>query len=243
MDGPFLFTPGVERLKWCGSNRVRLPGDFYFYPMPKRLTDTEKWNDPWFCGLNPKDKLFWIYLCDNCDHAGIWKVNWPLAKFHLEEYIFKPDNFNGRIEFLSEETWFIKKFVFFQQKVNNLKDLNPLNKCHSSILNILTSKGLVSPFGAPSKGLTRGYSKGNSKGKGKEGGVGETKEKSLPSLEKVKAYCLERKNSVDPQKWHDFYSAKGWMIGKNKMKDWRAAVRTWENKVDTGNWTAEGGRL
>src|SRR3990167_9037775 len=50
-----------------------------------------------------------------------------------------------------------------------------------------------------------------------------------PSFEEVSQYCLERGNGVDPKKWHDFYSAKGWMIGKNKMKDWKAAVRTWEN--------------
>jgi hypothetical protein len=49
-----------------------------------------------------------------------------------------------------------------------------------------------------------------------------------PTLEEVKAYCEERTNGIDYIKWHDFYSAKGWMVGKNKMKDWKAAVRTWE---------------
>lgn len=49
-----------------------------------------------------------------------------------------------------------------------------------------------------------------------------------PSLDEVKAYCEERRNNVDPQKWYNFYEAKGWMIGKNKMRDWKAAVRTWE---------------
>jgi hypothetical protein len=49
-----------------------------------------------------------------------------------------------------------------------------------------------------------------------------------PELSEVSAYCQERKNNVDPQTWIDFYTAKGWMIGKNKMKDWKAAVRTWE---------------
>lgn len=49
-----------------------------------------------------------------------------------------------------------------------------------------------------------------------------------PTIDEVKAYCIERHNDVDAGKWHDFYSAKGWMVGKNKMKDWRAAVRTWE---------------
>ena len=51
-----------------------------------------------------------------------------------------------------------------------------------------------------------------------------------PTLEQVQAYCLERNNLVDPNKWFDFYQAKGWMVGKNKMKDWKAAVRTWEKE-------------
>ena len=49
-----------------------------------------------------------------------------------------------------------------------------------------------------------------------------------PSLEDVQAYCKERNNSVDADNWYDFYLSKGWMVGKNKMKDWKAAVRTWE---------------
>ena len=49
-----------------------------------------------------------------------------------------------------------------------------------------------------------------------------------PSIDEVKAYCRERNKGLDAEKWYDFYEAKGWMIGKNKMKDWKAAVRTWE---------------
>lgn len=55
-----------------------------------------------------------------------------------------------------------------------------------------------------------------------------TKRFTPPTVEEVKAYCTERHNSVDPQTFVDFYSAKGWMVGKNKMKDWKACVRTWE---------------
>ena len=75
------------------------------------------------------------------------------------------------------------------------------------------------------------------------------KEKSAPSrfnpptLEEIKSYCDERNNLVDPERFYDFYSAKGWMVGKNKMKDWKAAVRTWEkeagfktNEDDTGGF-------
>ena len=55
-----------------------------------------------------------------------------------------------------------------------------------------------------------------------------------PTLEEVTAYCLERGKGVDPQKWYDYYSANGWKVGKNPMKDWKAAVRTWERSGDNG---------
>lgn len=51
-----------------------------------------------------------------------------------------------------------------------------------------------------------------------------------PTLDEVKAYCKERNNGVDPDKWYDFYLSKDFMVGKNKMRDWRASVRTWEQK-------------
>ena len=57
------------------------------------------------------------------------------------------------------------------------------------------------------------------------------KERSIfipPTADQVKEYCLERGNSVDPNRFVDFYTAKGWIVGKSKMKDWKAAVRTWE---------------
>lgn len=56
-----------------------------------------------------------------------------------------------------------------------------------------------------------------------------------PTVEEVRSYCNERGNNVDPQTFVDFYEAKGWMVGSNKMKNWRACVRTWEkNRVDRG---------
>jgi uncharacterized protein YdaU (DUF1376 family) len=49
-----------------------------------------------------------------------------------------------------------------------------------------------------------------------------------PTLLEVEAYCKERQNKVNPDVWIDHYISNGWMVGKNKMKDWKAAVRTWE---------------
>lgn len=51
-----------------------------------------------------------------------------------------------------------------------------------------------------------------------------------PSVDEVRAYCTERRNGIDAQTWWDFYESKGWMVGSNHMKDWKAAVRTWEKR-------------
>ncbi len=51
---------------------------------------------------------------------------------------------------------------------------------------------------------------------------------SKPSLQEIIEYCQERKNAVSPERFLDYYESNGWMVGRNKMKDWHAAVRTWE---------------
>ena len=51
-----------------------------------------------------------------------------------------------------------------------------------------------------------------------------------PTVDEVRDYCYERGSSVDPHRFVDYYTSNGWMVGKNKMKDWKAAVRTWEQK-------------
>lgn len=63
------------------------------------------------------------------------------------------------------------------------------------------------------------------------------KEKKIfrpPTVDEVRAYCKERGNNVDPEMFVDFYTSKGWKVGKNPMKDWKAAVRTWERNRDGG---------
>ena len=51
-----------------------------------------------------------------------------------------------------------------------------------------------------------------------------------PSLDDIRAYCISRGNNVDPEQFLNFYESKGWMVGKTPMRDWRAAVRTWEKR-------------
>lgn len=67
-----------------------------------------------------------------------------------------------------------------------------------------------------------------------------------PSLEEVQAYCTEKHYSVNPQRFIDYYDSNGWKVGKNPMKDWKAAVRTWQHNgysnggYSTGNSTTCG---
>lgn len=51
-----------------------------------------------------------------------------------------------------------------------------------------------------------------------------------PTLENVSVYCQENGYEINAQKFIDFYTSKGWMIGKNKMQDWKAAVRNWSRQ-------------
>jgi len=60
------------------------------------------------------------------------------------------------------------------------------------------------------------------------GGTGGKRKFQVPTLAEVASYCQERKNSVDSFKFYNFYQSKGWKVGSNPMKDWKACVHTWE---------------
>lgn len=60
-----------------------------------------------------------------------------------------------------------------------------------------------------------------------------------PTIEEVEEYCRERQNGVDAERFIDYYTSNGWLVGKNKMKDWKAAVRTWERNGYSGKKTTQ----
>ena len=51
-----------------------------------------------------------------------------------------------------------------------------------------------------------------------------------PTVDEVRAYCNEKGYTVDPQRFVDYYTSNGWRVGKNPMRDWKAAVRNWNRK-------------
>ena len=85
--------------------------------MAKRFTDTEKWKDPFFYELTSDYKLVWIYLLDDCNHAGVWKKSIKRLNFDCGTHLSEEDilkTFGDRIVVISEDKWFIPKFMFFQ---------------------------------------------------------------------------------------------------------------------------------
>jgi hypothetical protein len=108
--------------------------------MAKRFTDTNKWKDSWYQDLPSKYKLFWNYILDECDNAGIWKPNLRLAQFQIGEPFEESEVrriFADRINFTDKGYWFIPKFINFQYG-----DLSEACKPHIPVIKKLTEIGL-----------------------------------------------------------------------------------------------------
>lgn len=89
-------------------------------------------------------------------------------------------------------------------------------------------------FDEGSTNIRRGLDEGSTIEKNKNMNKNRIEEREAPTLEDIRSYCLERKNNVDPQRFYDYYSANGWKVGGQPMRDWQATVRRWEtNGIDS----------
>ena len=186
--------------------------------MAKRMTDTDKWKKRFIRELKPKHKLLWLYILDDCNHAGIWEIDLDVASIRVGEAVgYKDlDVFGSKIiMFDNNEKCFIPDFIDFQYG-----ELNPNSNVHKSVILLLSRYNL------------EGYMKGTQTPP--EPIIDKTaKIFKKPTVEDVSLYCQSRNNLVDAEKFFDFYSSNGWRVGKNAMKDWKAAVRTWEKNSTT----------
>lgn len=124
--------------------------------MAKRFTSTNKWSDPWYRKLPPDMKLFWQYITDNCDMAGIWSVDMELASFltgnqYEEKEILKA--FDGRIVSIKNgQYWHIPQFVEFQY--GQLKDdYNPHKPAIASLIRHGINPRVHEPLNKASRSL------------------------------------------------------------------------------------------
>jgi hypothetical protein len=110
--------------------------------MAKRFTDTEKWKKPFIRGLQGAYKLLWLYICDDCDHAGIWQVDIEVAAIRIGEKIDSKEaikSFDEKIIIFDKgNKWFIPSFLEFQYP----SGLNPDNRAHNSVIILLEKYNL-----------------------------------------------------------------------------------------------------
>ena len=131
-----------------------------------RITDEKKWNDVWFRSLDPKSKLVWNYLCDNCDIAGFYEIDVECISFFTG---LNSDDVEGAMKALgrgyegaskAHSLIFLRNFI----KVQKNHPLNPKNSCHKGIIRRLLEKEkefeTVRGYLAPIKPLGRGTGKG-----------------------------------------------------------------------------------
>lgn len=157
--------------------------------MAKRFTDTGKWKDLWFQDLPSKYKLFWLYILDECDNAGIWKPNIKLASFQICEP-FEDSELKiilaERITILDSGYWFIEKFIGFQYG-----ELSETSKPHQSVLRILKNNKI------------KGYQKGIHTLKDKDKDKDKEKDKENEGLLEIGS---EKIKEISNTVWRD----QGW---------------------------------
>ena len=121
-------------------------------------------------------------------------------------------------------------FDFIADDIDRAKEAYE-EKCRKNRENGLKANGTERTRTVPNATQSKEEYKDKTKDKDKPLKGGDTRAKfAPPSLQEVTDYCRERGNGVDPERFVDFYAAKGWKVGNQPMKDWKAAVRTWEKR-------------
>lgn len=201
--------------------------------MAKRFTDTMKWNEDWYLDLALVDKLFWIYICDNCDHAGIFKPNKRMfelligGKIDVRKFLQTINQDKPRVCVLGNGRWFLTGFIEFQYG----NKLNPNNRVHKSILKLLNENDISLDVASNRISLTEPI---NNK-------------RNIPeSTQEVVTFFLEKgSNKKEGERFYYYYESQGWLVGKNPMKDWKMAASGWisRKKKDLPDSDYLGGQL
>ena len=200
--------------------------------MAKRFTDTQKWNEDWFLDLPLTYKIFWIYVCDNCNHAGIYKPNKRVfellvgQKIDTNKFLELVNSDKLRIVKLGNGRWYLTSFIEFQYGPT----LNPNNRVHKSILKLLNDNDLNWEQKEPVQQIDK-----------------KTIECVKPRTiaEAVDYFLAKGSNKREGEKFYYYYESNGWKVGKNKMKDWKMAASGWisRNKKDQPDSDYLGGQL
>ena len=204
--------------------------------MAKRFTDTEKWGKPFIRGMKAPYKLLWLYILDECDHAGIWQVDIEVAKIKIGERLVIDEAikmFAGKIHvFHNGEKWFIPDFISFQYGV-----LNPENRAHNSVINILCKydlvdeeTGKITPLTSPLQGA-KDKDKDIDKDIDSMDGIKIIKKFNPPTLKEVEDYFYQN-GYQNARKAFEYYSVANWHDSSGKP------IKNWKQKMQ-GVWFRE----
>lgn len=193
----------------------------------KRFISTDLVNQSWYSELKPKHKALWLHLLLVCDCAGSFELSPRLLTAYVGEEITERDvfgTFGNRVVRWGDKG-LITGFVRYQYYGSDGQRLSPNCKTHQFVLKRLASLGLTEdkldelasaamqaelPLDIPRQTSRRGA------------------KFVKPTVEEVRAYCTERNNEIDAAQFWNWYESKGWKVGNTPMKDWKAAIVTWE---------------
>jgi len=198
--------------------------------MSRRFTDTDKWKDEWFLSLDNDSRIIWLYILDQCTYGGILKKNFKLMNFCCDTK-FSEDRFleifKGRVEDLGS-CYFIPKFIKYQYP-KGLGSNKPIILAVKRELESYNLLGMINESFFNDNLIMKDKDKVKDKGKVK--GKGKDKVFKRPTIEDVRAYCLEIKTKVDPDLFFNNYESQGW-IKANGMPvlNWKSTIRTWEKR-------------
>ena len=179
--------------------------------MAKRFVDTELWDKKWFMNLPPKLKCLAKYVRDKCDIAGIWCPNYVLASVYIGEQITEEELVgidDGRQFQKVDDKILCIGFIDFQYG----NTLNAHSPVHKKVMDILDKYNIEYISKETPQRLSF----------------------ATPSLAQVyEEMCSktdEYNAQIQSERFHSYYESNGWMVGKNKMKNWKSAAAGWLNR-------------
>lgn len=226
--------------------------------MALRMIDTNLWKDPKVTdNFTPEDKYFWVYLltCDYGNLSGVFEISLKqisrdmgYSEESVRNLIYRFTEIHKMIAYNYETQ---EAFIFNWYKYNWTK--SPLFEKsllkHTSKIKCVEFKEIVEkmyeefkfsntvsiPYRYHTNTITITNSNTNNISNNTNNILKEEYKKinrfKKPTIEEVEIYCKERNNNIDAEYFINYYESKDWMIGKNRMKDWKAAIRTWEKKT------------
>jgi len=216
----------------------------------QRYISTSFWDDEWIQTLDPSEKLLYLYLMTNplTNIAGVYKITVRRMCFDTGFNADTVGHILGKFE-KAGKAYIYDEYIVLPSWPQHQKaeDRSKIKKGIDAIIQSLPADIVKYMVSIGYRYHIEGYpypsnysdidSDIDSNSKRETPQAAPTPDPSPfrftpPTYAEVQAYCTERSNSVDPGRFLDFYTSKGWMVGKNKMKDWKAAVRNWEKPRD-----------